>query len=250
MYLFLFLFLSVFCFVTGSSNYPVRKVIRTDSGSTKTYIIDDGGYSFYDGKEWCDKLKGSLPVIKTRADFDFLTDKVVVKHSPGFNHDTWLGMKAIGFFNKCKSWLDDSNIDFTLFSKFDSRCGYCEQFSCCAMFVHGKPGNVYKAIGFSSCQDLKRRVCIIEGEAELPENKDTSTFIQSPQTGIILSVIFSSLISCFITSFILIYITREVSLKMRGRSESGTEMSRIPRVHSQQEQGEGENETDNATESA
>ena len=66
MYLFLFLFLSVFCFVTGSSNYPVRKVVRTDSGSTKSYIIDDGGYSFYDGKEWCDKIKESLPVIKTR----------------------------------------------------------------------------------------------------------------------------------------------------------------------------------------
>ena len=90
-----------------SGNYPERVIVRDLPGGKKqTYIINDGGWTFYDSKTWCeDQMKGSLPIIRDDEDINFFMDKVLVAGSPGYSSAAWVGVKPVGGSSISYKWL-------------------------------------------------------------------------------------------------------------------------------------------------
>jgi len=214
----IFLILILIGFCCGScgesmENYPVRKIPRPDASTT--YVIEDGGYSFFDSKSWCDGLNGQLPIIKSQDDFDFLMDKVVKNNSAGYTSQVWLGMTPIGYSKECKTWLDDSPFDY-VFPKYDLQCLSCRDMPCCALFVYGKPTRVYKWVSVSSCSELRRRVCVIHDRHFKTETSSSNNSQPQSNSGIIWAIITCTILSSLVISGVIIGVAMRMKLIQRN----------------------------------
>ena len=158
-----------------------------------------------------------MPIIHTQEDFDFLMDKVLVKHSPGYSSQAWLGMKPVSFTSECKNWLDDSLINF----KFprgqgsDYLCDECKNRECCAMIIDSEPSTFnFGRIAYEGCNFSHRRICVIQGEFKDENNKLNPSYInniviESKNGGIIGAVVASAVISTLVTSLVMFLLAKK-----------------------------------------
>ena len=71
-------------------------------------MIDDNQYSFLDSVKYCNDLGGTLPIIHSQEDYDYLMEKLK-ETKTGYDR-TWLGLKKVG--DDCKTWMDGSKLTF------------------------------------------------------------------------------------------------------------------------------------------
>ena len=72
------------------------------------YIIDDNEHSFLDSVKYCSELGGTLPIIHSQEDYDYLMEKLK-ETKTGYDR-TWLGLIKVG--DDCKTWMDGSKLTF------------------------------------------------------------------------------------------------------------------------------------------
>ena len=109
--------------LTSSSTSSATRIFhRATNQGVLWYLIDDNEYSFQDSVKHCSDLGGTLPIIHSQEDYDYLIDKL--NETTGSNR-TWLGLEQRD--GDCKTWMDGSKLTFN-FTNDTKNSGY----SCCS----------------------------------------------------------------------------------------------------------------------
>lgn len=207
--LFFSLIPSIFALGWGSQQeiFPIRTALRVLPDHNETWIINDGGFWFFESKFWCDKLGGQMPIIRNADDLDFLLNRVIVNNSAGYDSSVWLGRKAVGDTIECADWMDGSKVEYEF--KQLRGCYSCSDLSCCAMSLLFDEKN-YGYATFGSCSYSKRRVCVLQGNIALGDKNHTpeTPHDKIPEThskkSIILAIVLSTVFSCIVTNVVII----------------------------------------------
>lgn len=145
----------------NSTEHDTKIYYRSLYGGETTYIINPGAHAtFNESKEWCDSLGGTLPIIKTQADLDFLTETVIQQGSPGKGSATWMGLTPTSHSELCSPWLDGSAMTFRLEFFGKQSCANCQSRSCCALSVFSHVPE-FKKMFYYDCHHRMRKVCIL-----------------------------------------------------------------------------------------
>ena len=201
--------LSVTAWSDIRKEYPVRYIYKEVEGKTTTFIIHDGGFTFWEAKNWCDSLGGQLPTLKSDNDRSFLQNRVVPRGTPGYSPRMWLGRNPVGYVVKCnENWMDGTPVNR---ANYDYGCDRCADLGCCAMSLHISSGT-----DCETCEVYNKAICVAPGKIEPPKKEDEihpkqdNETKKDPNQPVILAIVVSSIVSCIITCLVITVIAWKV----------------------------------------
>ena len=138
---------------------------RIDKGQQQTYVFYDRDSRLKDVKSWCDLKNGSLPVLRSQDDINFLLTNSISKGN--VSSSTWIHESSMTFLrSKDILWKNESSNAI--------KCSVClfVYKSCCGIVLKTDGLDFETTVECRDCKSEARMACVFERDFETYEARD------------------------------------------------------------------------------